>query len=244
MSLSITTLSSSSKGNSIFIGSQTTSLLIDCGIPLSRVEKSLKVLGRSTDNLNLTITHDHSDHISGVRQLIEKCKATLTRDTQDFTVGDLLISPFKVPHDIECYGYSVHNKKAKISVLTDLGEVSVETLKRISDSDIVVIEANHDERMLQNNPFYPTFLKKRILSPFGHLSNRDCAKACLTLAQSGVKQIILAHLSESNNHPELAYQTVVDYLYSHGIVEGEDVKIEVAGANKMSGLFQVNTQFS
>ncbi|MCL2861704.1 MAG: MBL fold metallo-hydrolase [Firmicutes bacterium] len=237
--LQLCTLSSSSKGNSIFIGSQKTSLLIDCGIPLGRLEKSLKVLGKRADNLNLTITHDHTDHTSGVGRLIEKYKAILKRDTQDFTVGDLLVSPFKVPHDIECYGFSVHHKNSKISVLTDLGEIENEALKRISDSDIVVIEANHDERLVQENRCYPYHLKKRILSSYGHLSNRDCAKACLYLVQSGVKQIILAHLSESNNYPELAFRTVVDYLYQHGVAEGEDVKIEVAGANRMSGLYEV-----
>jgi len=190
--------------------------------------------------LNLTITHDHTDHVSGVGKLIEKYKAIVKRDTQDFTVGDLLVSPFKVPHDVECYGFSVHHQKSKISVLTDLGEITNETLKKISDSDIVVIESNHDERMVRENSRYPNHLKNRILSSRGHLSNQDCAKACLFLAQSGVKQIILAHLSENNNYPELAFRTVVDHLYQNGIIEGEDVRVEVAGADRMSGLYQVN----
>ncbi len=258
MSLKVCSLSSGSSGNCIFVSSDNATVLIDAGIPLSRVERSLRVFSCPCDKTSVIITHTHSDHISGVPSLTAKYKVPvyahyLSREIankrdfdatclkefgdDDFCVGDLLISPFRVSHDVPCVGFSVLCGGKKVSVMTDLGYVTDKTIGGVSDSDMVVIEANHDEELLKNNPHYPYYLKKRILSDKGHLSNSACADAVVKLARSGVKQIMLAHLSRENNYPELAFSAVKDELTKNGIVEGKDVMMEVAPASKLSGLY-------
>ncbi len=261
MGLKVCSLSSGSSGNCIFVSSDTATVLIDVGIPLSRVEKSLRVFSCPCDKASVIITHTHSDHISGVPSLTAKYGVPvyahyLSRDIvdkrdfradclkefgdNDFCVGDLLISPFRVSHDVPCVGFSVLCGGKKVSVMTDLGYVTENMINKVSDSDMVIIEANHDEELVKNNPKYPYILKKRILSAGGHLSNSACAAAAVKLAEGGVKQIMLAHLSRENNYPELAFSTVRDALSENGIKEGKDVMIEVAPASRLSGLFVID----
>ena len=261
MGLNVCSLSSGSTGNCTFVSSGATTILIDSGIPLSRVEKSLQVLSSSCEKASVIVTHTHSDHISGIPPLAAKYGANvyahyaaapdiadkLGVETKllhefgygDFYVGDLLISPFKVSHDVPCVGFSVYNDGKKVTVMTDLGHVTDNMIKAVSDSDMVIIESNHDEELLMNNRKYSAFLKRRILSPNGHLSNSACASVVVELAKSGVQQIMLAHLSRENNYPELAFRTVADELERNGIKEGRDVAIEVAPASKMSGLYSI-----
>ncbi len=260
MGLKICSLSSGSSGNCTYVSSDDTTVLIDTGISLSRVEKSLRVFSSPCDKVSVILTHTHSDHISGVPSLTAKYSAPvyahyLSTDVkdkrdfdakclrefgdEDFCIGDLLISPFRVSHDVPCVGFEIYNGGKKFSILTDLGHVTENTVKRISDSDMVMIEANHDEELLKNNAKYSYFLKKRILSQNGHLSNAACAATVVRLAKSGVKQILLAHLSRENNYPELAFSAVSDALAQNGIKEGKDVMIEVAAAQRMSGLYTI-----
>ena len=261
MGLKVCSLSSGSSGNCIYVSSDFTTVLIDSGIPISRVEKSLRVMSCPCDETSVIITHTHSDHISGVPSLTAKYSTPVyahylsgeikdKRDfvgkclhefgDNDFCVGDLLISPFRVSHDVPCVGFEIFCGGKKVSIMTDLGYVTDNMIKKISDSDMVIIESNHDEELLKNNPKYSYFLKKRILSNSGHLSNAACAAACVKLAQSGVRQIMLAHLSRENNYPELAFSAVSDELSRNGIKEGRDVSIEVAPASKMSGLYIIH----
>jgi len=256
MGLKLCSLSSGSRGNCILVASETTSLIVDAGISVSLVSKGLKLLGLSSPGI--LITHAHSDHVANLCALTKKyapdvfCHKdsfaavnTKVRGGRlipvdgDFFVGDLTVSPFKVSHDVPCVGYSIYNAGRKVSIVTDLGQVDEYALSALSGSDIVFIEANHDEDMVLGNPSYPYALKKRILSGKGHLSNTACALALLKIAKSGVKQVILGHLSQENNYPELAHGTVSRILTENGIKEGRDISIAVAGFCKPSNVFEV-----
>lgn len=261
MGLKICSIASGSTGNCVFIASDTTKILIDLGVSTLRVDKSLAVLGESSRDLSVVVTHSHSDHIKDLGNFIKKhdscvycpyessgaIKSKYNYDRKnlvelsggDFFVGDITVSPFPVSHDVPCFGYSFYNKGKKISVCTDLGHISKSTLESISDSDLVMIESNHDIDMLNQNDKYSPWLKSRILSNKGHLSNEASADAILSLSNCGVKQFILAHLSRENNYAELAFNTVRDKLKGSGIIEGRDVFVEVAAPDKLSSLFEV-----
>ena len=120
-----------------------------------------------------------------------------------------------------------------------MGHTNYKIIQNLQNSDIVFLESNHDENLLINNPNYSASLKSRILSPRGHLSNINCAKTIEQLVYSGVKQVILAHLSEENNTPILAYNTIVDYLKSVGIIEGKHVFIDIAPQHDVGNLFEI-----
>jgi len=109
-----------------------------------------------------------------------------------------------------------------------LGHTNPEILQNLAGSSLVFLEANHDKQMLMENPNYPVALKHRILGMKGHLSNQDCAEAIVTLAQTGCKQIVLSHLSTENNSPEFAYEYITNYLKQCGIIEGKNIRIDVA----------------
>ena len=258
MSLKICSLSSGSAGNCVYVASDTTRILIDAGAPLDRVEKSLRVLGAgNTGGLSVLITHTHADHISQLAPLVKKTGAKVYAhhlsvpalpkrigancaefDLAEFTIGDISVTPFQVPHDVPCQGFTLRRRNRAISILTDFGEADESLINQISDSDILFIEANHDEGLVQKGA-YPCHLKRRILSKNGHLSNADCAKVCTRLLNHRARQIILGHLSRENNYPELAFNTVAGALREAGAVEGKDVSLEVAPAASMSGLYEV-----
>ena len=263
MSLKVCVLGSGSAGNSIFVRSNEVKILIDLGLSPTRVEKSLKVLGESSDGINVLLTHCHGDHVAGVDKFVRRhpdaklycdggcyrsisdkigaAYASLTPENGDFYIGDVTVSPFRVDHDVPCAGYGIYSGGNKVTVATDLGVFPVSLLERAADSDIMVIECNHDERLLRQNPHYSYRLKERILSSHGHLSNRACGEAIADLADKGVKQFVLAHLSRENNYPELAFSTVREVLDERG-AGGRDVSIEVAVQNGMSGLFEVGKE--
>jgi phosphoribosyl 1,2-cyclic phosphodiesterase len=151
----------------------------------------------------------------------------------------MTVVPETLSHDVPCVGFSIVSEGKKISFATDTGKLTDKTVTRFSDADLVVLESNHDEDMLINSTVYSAFLKQRILSDRGHLSNETASECAVKLAMSGVRQFILAHLSQENNLPELAFATTRDKLLSHGFVEGKDVSIEVALQDRMSGLFEI-----
>lgn len=257
MGLMFCSIASGSSGNCIMVKSDLATVLVDVGIPAKRVDKSLAVLRQRTEHIAVLLTHEHSDHVSGLagfRKLhpgttyacrdtcgnMEKsgCTVPLTPFSGDFYVGDITVSPFALSHDVPCVGYSFICRGKKISVLTDTGIADRRVIQRLSDSDLVMIESNHDEAMLAANQRYSYYLKKRITSDRGHLSNAACAEAAEVLCAGGVKQLILAHLSKENNYPELAYSTVYERLRFVGMKD-EEIKIEVARPDGMSGLYEI-----
>ena len=258
-------LSSGSKGNSTYIEANNTKILIDNGLAFSVLSKRLNEIGVDACDIDaILVTHEHIDHIGGIKAFVNKNKKAKIYipafvqkfdipkiielpvskvewySTSTFFIKDLTISAFVLPHDSNfCVGYSIVFDNKKISIATDLGFVSKETLENLSNSDILFFESNHDEKLLINNPKYPARTKKRILSNKGHLSNIDCGKALVSLVKTGVKQVVLSHLSEENNTPMLAYTTIKKVLESNGIIEGDNVYVDVAYQEKIGTIFNL-----
>lgn len=249
--MDIINLASGSAGNCTYISSGTTSILLDNGLGIRTLENRSKEAGIDLSKISaVVITHEHSDHIKGVSAFCEKYSKKLyiheksynaslsafgkirpeNEDfTKDFLIGDLCLTPFRVPHDaVMTFGYIIDDGKAKFGYATDLGIISESVMKKLATTKALVLESNHDEELLIKNPMYPNYLKKRILGTLGHLSNETSAKAMVQLVNSGVEKIMLAHLSEKNNYPELAFDVAVNTLKANGIKEGVDVKINVA----------------
>lgn len=261
MSFRICTLASGSKGNSSVIFSDTTVLLLDAGLSYRELSARLAKISLSPQNINaVLVTHTHSDHIKGLAMFAKynpcinifsnpSAARELTRvginnvidiDSFDFFVGDITISPFSVSHDAHCYGYSLLNGGRKITYLTDLGTIPDTVIQNISDSDIVVIESNHDVQMLKANRNYSDSLKRRILGTRGHLSNEACANAVSKIVAAGtVRQILLAHLSENNNTPTHALEKTTLALSSNNIQVGRDVFVDVLGQHLISKVYSI-----
>ena len=258
--LKIQTLSSGSAGNITYVGNQNTGILVDVGLPLSL---TLKLMGQANIDphsiTGLVITHEHSDHIKGVTDFVtqynvpiycyKSCAKILRRslklpphyfiETENvFQIGDITVNCFPVPHDSQfCLGYTFHYANASVGITTDVGQMTDVILTNLATCQIIVLESNHDIQKLTANPNYPDWLKRRILGNRGHLSNLDCGRAIAHLHQGCVTQVILGHLSEKNNTPTLAYQTVKQYLQSQGIIEGKDIFIDVALQSQIGNVY-------
>lgn len=262
--MKVVTLASSSKGNCILVYNDDTKILIDIGIALSDLEIKLNALGISPHEITAILnTHEHIDHTKNIGPFMRKygtplyCHvdgydrllAKLGKVDYDsiirfvdmpFKIDNIFVRAFKVPHDASsCVGYTFDDDGKRISVATDLGYIDDEILSNLIGSRVVVLESNHDEKMLLNNPNYSYFLKQRILGKSGHLSNKLSAEAILKLVGKGTKQVLLAHLSEENNTPELAYNTICTYLHKYGIIEGTHIRIDVAPAYDMSRVYSL-----
>lgn len=230
-------LYSSSRGNSTFIGSPTSGILIDAGVNCKRLLAGLEVSGISLDAVKaIFITHEHGDHISGLAVITKKCKIPIfaEEETLDFLISKNYISPlcsaevitnkgfevagmhvkcFATPHDTrQSCGYSIFTPDdKKITVCTDLGGITPTVEENLNGSDLVLLESNYDEQMLKTGA-YPYMLKKRILSANGHLENHECAKQVKKLLHNGTTRIILGHLSQENNTPQVAERAVLSEL--------------------------------
>ena len=253
-------LYSGSSGNSIFIASDNTRVLIDAGLAGKKIDEALKHIGEEASSIDgIFITHEHIDHIKGVGVLSRKYDIPIYANDNTWavmeknigkikehnirimdrrssiTINDLEIKSFNIPHDaIAPVGYTVSSAEKNASVVTDFGVFTEEIRDNIIDSDIILLESNHDVNMLRMGP-YPYKLKLRVLGENGHLSNEDCGSAIVSLLKNDKKkQIVLGHLSGTNNHPDLAYQTVVDVLSANGIRPGDDVILQLASRHNPS----------
>ena len=253
-------LYSGSSGNSIFIASDNTRVLIDAGLAGKKIDEALKHIGEEASSIDgIFITHEHIDHIKGVGVLSRKYDIPIYANDNTWAVmeknigkikehnirimdrrssiaiKDLEIRSFNIPHDaIAPVGYTVSSGGKNASVVTDFGVFTEEIRDNIIDSDIILLESNHDINMLRMGP-YPYNLKLRVLGENGHLSNEDCGSAIVSLLKNDKKkQIVLGHLSGTNNHPDLAYQTVVDVLSANGIRPGDDVILQLASRHNPS----------
>ncbi|MBO4445866.1 MAG: MBL fold metallo-hydrolase [Clostridia bacterium] len=249
-------LFSGSSGNATYIGTEHEGVLIDAGKNCKAIKEALAATGVEPEAVKaLFITHEHTDHCSGMRVFANKYKipvysseATLTILDQmghlngDFPVysisdyadiGDFHIECHKTSHDVvdpHCYSILLPNLK-KVSVVTDTGIITEETMDGIMGSETILLESNHDTGMLASGP-YPYFLKRRIMGSQGHLSNEDSAETSVRLLKSGTRNIILAHLSKENNFPELAYNTTFARLTMEGATLGEDYTLTVANRDE------------
>lgn len=230
----VTTLASGSTGNCTLVQSQSGSLLIDAGISARRITQGLSVLGEDARNLSgILITHEHTDHISGLAVLLKRTAAPVyalpavghclramiperaeqIQFAEDpFSLDDFDITPIPTLHDSsDSCGWRIEAEDEAFGLCTDLGVVTEEVLDGLCGVSCALIESNHDIDMLLRGP-YPPYLKKRILSDHGHLSNAAAAQLAATLAANGTEQLILGHLSRHNNTPSKAMETVCGHL--------------------------------
>ena len=206
-------------------------MLVDVGLSCRRLRGLLARIGRDLSDVSaVLLTHGHSDHTCGVRSLLrerevplyaapgvaEEVKGVaLIEANEPLDLGSLSATFFEVPHDAPTYGLRVSDGELVSALATDLGEVEVGTLRFFQGADAVVLEANHDPDWLRRGP-YSALLKRRVASPQGHLSNQQAAEAALALAPHGLKDLVLAHLSETNNSPIRACGTVRKALKGAG----------------------------
>lgn len=256
------TLFSGSSGNCTFISDGDTNLLIDAGVSASKIVNSLKYIGVSPEEIDaILITHEHSDHISGVRVLSSKysipvyangrtmeavlCSAGVLSDSliniretgSTFEIRSAVVRSFKTPHDsAESVGYIIDLNDRRFGIATDTGCVTKGMLSVLARCEAVLLESNHDVDML-NSGKYPYALKMRILSGRGHLSNSDCAWLATQLALWGTKHIALGHLSENNNTPEKAYAASETMMRDNDIKIGSDVTLGVAPKCSMYDIY-------
>ena len=239
--LKLIPLFSSSKGNCTYIETDTTSLLVDVGVSCKKLVSKLDELNINPETIEaILITHEHSDHVKGIKVFASKYKIPVyaTEKTWNylktsislpenqtrlfipnycFNIGNIKIQPFNIPHDaVDPCGFSFYCNDEKVTVATDLGCINEYLISNMLQSNSILIESNHDINMLKTGP-YPWSLKQRIIGNRGHLSNVTSAQLVEILAKNGTKNFILGHLSEENNFPELAKETVCSHLKINNI---------------------------
>ncbi len=257
-----TSIASGSSGNCTYIGSENTHILIDAGVSKKRIEEGLKGLDLCLGDIDgIFVTHEHVDHIAALHTILKKFDIPIfaTSGTIDgirysdkksemvdarfipvavdkeISIGDMIVNPMTISHDAnEPCGYRVFCGDKKVGVCTDLGCYTDYTVDCLTGCDALLLEANHDVRMLQTGP-YPYQLKRRILGDTGHLSNEKSGELLCKLLNDKMKGIFLGHLSKENNLPELAYETVrVEIDMGENPYHSSDFPIIVANRSELS----------
>lgn len=238
--LNFCSLYSGSSGNSLFVQSENTKILIDIGVSAKKATLALQSINIQPSDLDgILITHEHSDHVQGLSVFARKYNIPIYVDNQTFDaiketykkgidenlicnitvnkkflLNDLTIYPFEIPHDaINPCGYTITKGEKKISIATDIGNMTEGILKHLENSCFVLLESNYDPEVLKCAS-YPYRLKCRIAGPTGHLSNETAGKTLSYLTRYGLTHAMLGHLSQECNFPELAYTTVMNELIS------------------------------
>jgi phosphoribosyl 1,2-cyclic phosphodiesterase len=246
MCVSVTMLASGSRGNCAIVSSSSTRILVDAGISCRETFKRMKALGDDPRSLSaILITHEHSDHVYGLAVLAKKLRIPVfmtgathqawTRALRNengerpklekferfesghgFQVGDISVRPFTIPHDAaDPVGFTFRAEGVKVGVATDLGYLPVSVRDHLRGCDVLVMESNHDLEMLRVGP-YPWSVKQRVMSRVGHLSNLALADFFTNDYDNGAAFVVLAHLSEQNNHPEIARREAEKALATRG----------------------------
>lgn len=256
-------LGSGSSGNCYYLGTSQYGILIDAGVGIRTITKTLREYGIPLEKIvGILITHDHTDHIKTVGCLGDKynipvfateavhhgitrsryvdaklhtSRRVITKEAV-FSIRDFEITAFDVPHDsIENVGYRICFDEQTLVFITDVGRITDTITQYSTQANHLVIEANYDDDMLRNGR-YPAHLKQRISSGMGHLSNRLSGEFIANIYHEKLHNVWLCHLSQDNNHPEIAYKTIEDALSSNGIKVGEDLTLETLSRFKASGL--------
>lgn len=248
--MKLATLASGSSGNATLIAGGGTTVLVDAGLSGKDIEQKMESIGISPKSLaGIVVTHEHRDHTNGVGVLarryklpvyvLEDClpkleigllpEAVALKPGAVFEVGELKLELLETSHDsVDSAGVVCYHGKTKVGVATDTGVVTKSMLKKLQGCSGLVFESNHDEEMLWKGS-YPHYLKRRIAASTGHLSNTDAARALTELIDNKTKRLLLAHLSEENNNPTIALETVASILIGNGVPEkAPGLKMRVA----------------
>jgi phosphoribosyl 1,2-cyclic phosphodiesterase len=259
-------LGSGSSGNSLYVESGETSVLVDVGLSAKETAKRLTEAGVDPAKLDaIVVTHEHSDHMKGVEVFSKttqvpvfmseatraECRFSGDADeiqwgetitsSRPFQVGPFTFHPFSIPHDgVDTVAFAIESGGVKIGMATDLGYISRLVAERLREADLVVIESNHDRELLKTGP-YPWSVKQRIASNLGHLSNDETARWLREDFDGRARWIVLAHLSRRCNHPELAKLSAVRALYSHGPLFCQDAenRIKIAPPDRAGEWFEL-----
>jgi len=265
--LNLYPLFSSSSGNMYLLESESANILIDIGVTYKKVKESLEAISKEASNIDaIFITHEHSDHIKGLNLFIKNnpdvpvytstgtaeyikqslIKAKITNyninDLADMeytvTIKDLTINAFKTSHDaVDPVGYKVSCCDKSVTIATDLGIMTNDVFSYLSTSSLPVIESNYDKDMLFAGK-YPFEVKRRIAGPYGHMSNEDSGQVILKLAENGTRNFLLSHMSENNNMPELAKETILSTLSLSGF-DINEFNINIASKDFSSEVYSL-----
>ena len=264
MVLNFYSFSSGSSGNCYLVKSKEAAILIDAGISGRKILQSLESTRTSPAELDaLLISHEHYDHVRSLKTvsrkipqmrvfansgtwepieaLVDESKRAVFETGKSFWIKDVEVMPFAVSHDAaEPVGFSLRSEGKQISILTDTGCLDKNIYDEIKNADLLILEANHDVEMLKMGR-YPYFVKQRILSSLGHLSNTDAANAIAKLHSEEKKErhILLAHLSKENNFPEMAYLTIKNLLEEKNHRIGAGLRVNIISRDELSALYTI-----
>ena len=262
MGIEFCSLSSGSSGNCQYVGTDRTKILIDGGFSGKRIEGLLSSIDVCPTTIDyILVTHEHIDHVKGVgilsrrydipilanektwlgmENIIGKIKdknRKMIESDRDFELMDLGIRPFRIFHDAaEPVGYCIFYKNIKISIITDTGWVNDDMKKKIKGSSLYLMESNHDIKMLEEGN-YPWFLKKRVLSKKGHLSNIDAGLTLSEVLSGKGEVVLLGHLSKENNIPSLAHKTVGECIRNYGIDVNRDIDLDLTYRDRPTKIY-------
>ncbi len=257
--LKFCSLYSGSSGNSFFVQSDHSKILVDAGVSCKKIVDALASLNVAIENIDaILVTHEHTDHTQSIGTISKKYNIPVYanrktwqampnqmekinekniyyfRNNEEFYLKDLKIFPFNIPHDaVNPCGFNISNDNTKISVATDIGHIDNQILNNLKNSKFILLESNYEPDVLKYSR-YPYRLKERIASPIGHLSNIDAGKTINYLADFGLQTAVIGHLSNENNFPELAYKSVLEQ-----VEENKKLHIEVASRSCPSQFFNV-----
>lgn len=255
MACAVTILGSGSGGNCAYVETAETRLLVDVGFSARQIRQRLSTIGRTPESLTaILITHEHGDHVQGLMLIAHRLNIPiycnrLTLDALEFQqkvrfnshvfetgssfdIGDTQVDTFSVPHDAQDpVGFVVRTTSGNVGFLTDLGHATKSVVDRVKCANVLMLEANHDIKLLQDDTRRPWSLKQRILGRHGHLSNESAAEAIQQIVSENLQHLYLGHLSKDCNRPELAHEQVGERLQQLGATH---VRIEVASQSQPS----------
>lgn len=257
------TLYSGSSGNCSLVQTDSTKILVDAGQSAKKIEEALSAIDVDPFSIDgILVTHEHSDHVKGLGILSKKFHIPVYANSETwnamekqkekveennikffsfdkFKIGNIDVKPFSIPHDAAnpC-GFNIFNNDKKISIATDIGHMNKEILQNLLNSNFLLLEANYEPEVLRYSK-YPYLLKTRISGPNGHLSNVDAGKTISYLVNRGLDKVMLGHLSNESNFPELAYKTVVEQLMENNVAQN-NLRLSVANRYEASPMINIS----